>query len=58
MHQRGISEAEVAAVLATHYSRRQDLKGNDVLIGRVAGRRIKVVVDNRTSPPEILTVAD
>ena len=58
MRQRRISEAEVAAVLATHYSRRRDPRGNDVLIGRVAGRRVKVVVDNRTGPPEIVTVAD
>jgi hypothetical protein len=58
MAQRRVSEAEVEAVLINYHTSRRDKKGNDVLIGRVEGRRIKVVVDRRVGPPQIITVGD
>jgi hypothetical protein len=58
MAQRRLSEAEVEAVLINYHTSRRDKKGNEVLIGRVEGWRIKVVVDRRVSPPQIITVAD
>jgi uncharacterized protein DUF4258 len=58
MAQRRISEAEVEAVLASYHTSRHDRKGNEVLIGRIGGRRIKVVLDRRVTPSEIITVAD
>lgn len=51
-----ITEAEVEAVLAGPDERRVDIAGHLVLIGWPGGRRIKVVVQEGTSPL-IITVA-
>ena len=58
MADRNVSQREVEIVLVHHHTRRRDAKGNDVLIGRVQGRRIKVVVAKGSNPPHIITVAD
>lgn len=58
MTQRGITETEVEAVLRDYHTDYPDRVGNRILIGRPAGRRIKVVVGKLSNPPFIITVAD
>lgn len=57
MAERGISEAEVEAVLANHHT---DRPGNPpdrrLYIGHVAGRRIGVVVVEGSDPLIVVTV--
>ena len=58
MAERKVTEREVEIVLVHHHARRRDAKGNEVLLGRVRGRRIKVVVARGSSPPHVITVGD
>lgn len=57
MAERGISEAEVEAVLANHHTDRPgNLPDRRVYIGRVGGRRIAVVVVESSDLLIIVTV--
>jgi hypothetical protein len=58
MRQRRISEVEVEAVLGSGTAPRYDRKGNAIYVAYPAGRRIKVVVDDRTSPRTVITAGD
>ncbi len=58
MASRRISEQEVEAVLRSYHTRYQDRKGNDILVGHPAGRRVKVVVARGSDTPLIITAAD
>ena len=58
MAQRQVSDREVEAVLDAYHTHYHDADGNDILIGHVQGRRIKVVVAKGSDPPRIITVAD
>jgi len=58
MKARGISEAEVEGVLADYDTSYHDKDGNDILVGDVRGRRIKVVVAKGSNPPFVITTAD
>lgn len=55
---RGISEAEVEAVLADFHTEYPDREGNRIVIGRPGGRRVKVVVARGSDPPRVITAAD
>ena len=55
---RRITEREVEAVLFEHHTRYSDKKGNDIFIGHVDSRRIKIVVAKGSMPPRIITAAD
>jgi hypothetical protein len=58
MAQRGIAESEVEATLESPHTQYTDREGNPILIAHVAGRRIKVVIANGSSPPLVITVGD
>ncbi len=58
MAERGITEAEIAAVIVDPEIRYTDLKGNPVLIRTIGGRRIKVVVARDSNPPRVITTGD
>lgn len=58
MRERNITEAEVEAVLANPEITRPGRDGRTIHTAHPNGRFIKVVVDERTSPREIVTVAD
>jgi uncharacterized protein DUF4258 len=56
---RNISPAEVEATLAQPEIRYEDnARGSVTYIGHVAGRRIKVVVEEKASETVVITVAD
>ena len=55
---RRITEREVEVVLSEHHTKYPDKKGNDILIGHVDSRRIKIVVARGSMPPRIITAAD
>jgi Domain of unknown function (DUF4258) len=59
MRERNITEHEVEAVLADHdIDLPGNLPGRRAYIGAVAGRRLKVVTVEGTSPTLIVTVMD
>lgn len=59
MHQRAITEEEVEYCLENPDTTYTDRKGNTIYRnGNCGGKRIKVVVDERISPPSVITVAD
>ncbi len=58
MRERNISEAEIEAVLAHPEITRPGRDGRTIHTGHPNGRFIKVVIDERKNPPEIVTAAD
>lgn len=58
MRERSICEAEVEAVLANPEITRPGRDGRTNHTAHPNGRFIKVVIDERKHPPEIVTVAD
>ena len=58
MHERKISEAEVEAVLTHPEITRSGRDGRTIHTAHPNGRFIKVVIDERKNPPEVITVAD
>ncbi len=58
MRERNITEAEVEAVLASPEITRPGRDGRTIHTAHPNGRYIKVVVDERVTPHEIVTVAD
>lgn len=58
MRERNITEAEVEAVVANPEITRPGRDGRTIHTAHPNGRFIKVVVDERASPCEIVTVAD
>jgi hypothetical protein len=44
--------------LRNYHTRYTDPRGSEVMIGHPNGRRVKIVVAQRSSPPFIITVAD
>lgn len=58
MTERHITAADIEEVLAHHHLNYPDKKGNRILIGRLEGRRVKVVVAKDSAPPHIITVGD
>lgn len=58
MRERNISEAEVEAVLANPEITRPGRDGRTIHTAHPNGRFIKVVIDERKTPSEVVTVAD
>lgn len=58
MRQRGISEAEVEAVLSDYHTTYTDEDGNPVYIGDPSGRRVVVAVRRGSAPAHIITTWD
>lgn len=55
---RRISESEVEQALVGHHISYTDRVGNPIYVGRVLGRRIKVVVRKDSDPPHVITTGD
>ena len=58
MQQRHITEEEAQEAWDHPEIAYADRRGNLVHVGRVRGRRIKVVVARGSDPPKVITVAD
>jgi hypothetical protein len=56
MAERNISEAEVRQVVEHHDVRVNRRDGRVDYIGQVGQRRLKVVTDERSQPPQVVTV--
>jgi hypothetical protein len=55
---RRISETEVEEVLQHYHTHYKDRHGNDIYVGHLGSRRVKVVVVKHSEPPLIITAAD